>query len=144
MPMGWFDPEAPDQRTVASRRSLASMMRPRTSASMFGQSIPISMENGTNARAVRTSIDGCARVGASSDTSAASASNDAVTPAELTPFHWSVVICTVRANWRIALTAPVLVRMIVGSSVKGTAKPPALPVSEAARDMASRSTSLSP
>jgi len=63
---------------------------------------------------------GWAKVGVSSDTSAASASKDQDTAPAETPFHTSPVATTVRAMRRISLYEPSEVRMTVGSSWNGT------------------------
>src|SRR4051794_8504294 len=87
-----------------------------------------------NPRARNTDTDGCARVGASSDTALASESYDQVIPAEETPFHLLVVIVSIRAIRSSGASAAPEVKMIVLSISTGTPNPPAVVVpSEAAR-----------
>lgn len=68
-----------------------------------------------NPRAMWTVTDGCARIGESSDTVAASVSNDQDTPADDTPFHAFVVTGTCRASVRNGLSDSCAVRLIDGS-----------------------------
>jgi hypothetical protein len=85
-PNGSFVP-VPVANLAASRTSFASESRAPSSACSVVQSCPTSMLNGTHACAFSVLIVGCARVGALSVVSVASAAYAAVTPAELTPRH---------------------------------------------------------
>src|SRR5215216_8012913 len=95
-----------------------------------------SSEIGTKPRAVRIVIAGPANVGVSSDTAAASASNDHDTAPADTPFQTSPVATTWRAMRRISLYEPSDVRITVGSSWNGTRNPPAASVRDMARSTA--------
>ena len=88
---------------------------------MPAQSIEIWIEPRTNARAICDETVGAASVGESSLTSAASASKDAETPAELMPFQTSdtpVLTDPIRRNGLVEMS---FVLMIVGSSRNGMA-----------------------
>jgi hypothetical protein len=65
-------------------------------------------------------MDGCANVVVSSDTSAASASQDDDTADELTPFHVSPVAVTFRAMRRMSDSDRSSVLITDGSSWNGT------------------------
>src|SRR5262245_11225726 len=77
-------------------------------------------------RAMYTVTLGCASVGVSSLTSAASKSNDHETPADETPFQMFVFVSTVRQMLRNGFAEPCAVRMIDGSMNTGMPNPPAV------------------
>src|SRR6266540_2967797 len=89
-PNGSFVPE-PTANFDASSTSFESAIIADISEENEFQSCPISIENGTNARAISVDTVGCASVGAASVTAAASAWNVAVIPADVTPRHSSTV-----------------------------------------------------
>jgi hypothetical protein len=89
-PLGWVVP-LPVVKAVASRRSLASARSGPTSAPN-PESARTSKEPCTQAAAFFGVMDGCANAGEASAAWLASASHSAVTPADETPFHVSVVI----------------------------------------------------
>jgi hypothetical protein len=106
---------------AASSSSLASWMRRAISPCIPDQSCPISIENGMNT-STRCGVVGGLRerrrvVGGL----VASERRVAVTPADVTPCHVVPTICSTRAIARYGFTDPLLVGMIVGSSVYGTA-----------------------
>src|SRR6266498_1691615 len=80
-PNGSFVPE-PTANFDASSTSFESAIIPAISDANEFQSCPISIENGTNARAISVDTDGCASVGAASVTAAASAWNVAEIPVD--------------------------------------------------------------
>src|SRR6185295_3164939 len=90
-----------------------------------GQSWPTSMLNGMKPSARWVGTAGWAIVGELSVDGAASASYFHETPADERPFHWSLVIVSIRHRFSTGLSDPCAVRMMVGSMITGTAKPPA-------------------
>lgn len=69
---------------------------------------------------------------------------EVVTPADETPFHLSVATVKTLATWRIGLSAPFEVSMMLGSSENGSANPPpgSLPIVIPRIDIASVTTRI--
>jgi hypothetical protein len=131
-PLGWFVP-VPSANACASSSSLASVITLASSCCIEDQSAPTSTVNGTKTASFSGLISGCVTVIVSSETSVDSGSQLAVVPTVETPRHTSVVIVVVVASCRSGFVRPSDVSITVGSRVAGTAKPPALSVSDYAR-----------
>jgi len=69
-----------------------------------------------------------ASVGVASATWLFSAIHSAETPADVTPCQASETVCTTRETFRIAFVVPAPDKMMLGSSARGTMKPPTLSV----------------